>query len=119
PISPEASLGDLVKVVSESQRNVFPVIEEDRTFLGVVFMNDIRTILFKPELYETTYVNQLMFMPDTCVEIDETMEDVAQKFHSTAHYNLPVLEAGKYIGFVSRANVFSAYRKMVKEFSQD
>jgi chloride channel protein, CIC family len=119
PISAEASLGDLVKVVSESQRNVFPVIAADRTFLGVVFMNDIRDILFKPELYETTYVSQLMYMPDTCVEIDETMEDVARKFHSTAHYNLPVLEDGKYIGFVSRANVFSAYRKMVKEFSQD
>lgn len=119
PISPEASLGDLVKVVSESQRNVFPVIDADRTFLGVVFMNDIRNILFKPELYETTFVSQLMYMPDTCVEINETMEDVAQKFHSTAHYNLPVLEAGKYIGFVSRANVFSAYRKMVKAFSQE
>jgi len=119
PIGPEASLGDLVKVVSESQRNVFPVIDADRTFLGVVSMNDIRNILFKPELYETTFVSQLMFMPDTCVEIDETMEDVAQKFHATAHYNLPVLEGGKYIGFVSRANVFSAYRKMVKEFSQD
>lgn len=119
PIGPEASLGDLVKVVSESQRNVFPVIDADRTFLGEVSMNDIRNILFKPELYETTFVSQLMFMPDTCVEIDETMEDVAQKFHATAHYNLPVLEGGKYIGFVSRANVFSAYRKMVKEFSQD
>jgi len=119
PIGPDASLGDLVKVVSESQRNVFPVIDADRTFLGVVFMNDIRNILFKPELYETTFVSQLMYMPDTCVEINETMEDVAQKFHSTAHYNLPVLEEGKYIGFVSRANVFSAYRKMVKEFSQD
>jgi len=118
-ISPEASLGDLVKVVTESKRNVFPVIKPDRTFLGVVFINDIRNIIFKPELYETTFVNQLMFMPDTFVEIDETMEDVAQKFQTSSNYNLPVLEKGKYIGFVSKANVFSAYRKMVKEFSQD
>jgi chloride channel protein, CIC family len=108
-----------VKLVSESQRNVFPVIDADRTFLGVVFMNEIRNILFKPELYDTTFVSQLMFMPDTFVELNETMEDVAQKFHSTTDYNLPVLENGKYIGFVSRANVFSAYRKLVKEFSQD
>jgi len=82
-------------------------------------MNDIRNILFKPDLYETTFVNELMFMPDTFVELDETMEDVAQKFHETAHYNLPVLDKGKYIGFISRANVFSAYRKMLKDFSQD
>ena len=104
PIGPEASLRDLVKVVSESQRNVFPVISADRTFLGVVFMNDIRNILFKAELYDTTFVSQLMFMPDPCVEINETMEDVAQKFHSSEHYNLPVLDNGKYIG----KNVISA-----------
>jgi len=118
-ISPEASLGDLVKVVTESKRNVFPVIKPDRTFLGVVFINDIRNIIFKPELYETTFVHQLMFMPDACVEIDETMEDVAQKFQTSSNYNLPVLDKGKYVGFVSKANVFAAYRKIVKEFSQD
>ena len=60
-----------------------------------------------------------MFMPDTLVEIHETMEDVARKFQTTAHYILPVLDGTKYVGFVSRANVFSAYRKLVKDFSQD
>ncbi len=58
-------------------------------------------------------------MPDTKVEMGETMEDVAQKFNDTQHYNLPVLQDGKYIGFVSRANVFSSYRKLLKEFSAE
>lgn len=118
-ITQEATLGDLIKVIKVSQRNVFPVIDKDNKFLGVVFINDIRHMLFSPELYETTFVNQLMFMPGTLVDIHETMEDVAHKFQSSADYNLPVLDNGKYIGFVSRANVFSAYRKLVKDFSQD
>ena len=118
-ITQEATLGDLIKVFKVSQRNVFPVIDQDNKFLGVVFINDIRHMLFSPELYETTFVNQLMFMPGTLVDIHETMEDVAHKFQSSADYNLPVLDNGKYIGFVSRANVFSAYRKLVKDFSQD
>lgn len=118
-ISPEGCLGDIVKAITKSQRNVFPVVDVEGTFLGVVFTNDIRNILFSPELYETTFVRNLMFMPDTLVEINETMEDVAQKFQTTAHYNLPVLDGTKYVGFVSRANVFSAYRKLVKDFSQD
>ncbi|MCK9617509.1 MAG: chloride channel protein [Lentimicrobiaceae bacterium] len=118
-ISPEATLGDLVKVVSKSQRNIFPVVDDEKNFYGVVFINEIRNIVFQQELYDTTYVRNLMFMPDTMVEMDETMEDVAQKFHSTAHYNLPILQNGKYIGFVSRANVFSAYRNMLKDFSQE
>jgi chloride channel protein, CIC family len=108
-----------VKVVSKSQRNVFPVTDQDNLFLGVVFINDIREIIFKPELYDSVYVRNLMFMPDTFVSRNATMEDVATLFQESAHYNLPVLDNGKYVGFVSRANVFSAYRKMVKEFSQE
>jgi CIC family chloride channel protein len=112
------TLGDLVKVVSKSQRNIFPVIDEENNMLGVVFINDIRHIIFKPELYENTYVRDLMFMPTPVVDPEESMEDVAKKFSKSQHYNLPVLKDGKYIGFVSRANVFSTYREKLREFSE-
>lgn len=118
-IKPDATLGELVKIIAKSERNVFPVVDEENTFLGVVFINEIRNIIFNTELYNTTFVRNLMFMPDTIINLDATMEDVAKKFSETQHYNLPVLNNGKYIGFVSRANVFSSYRNLVKEFSQD
>jgi CIC family chloride channel protein len=108
-------LGDLVREVSRSQRNVFPVIDKENNFYGVVFINDIRPILFKQELYGKMLVKELMYMPDTLVEVGEDMEDVAQKFHDTQHYNLPVLDKGKYIGFISRAHLFSVYREKMKE----
>jgi CIC family chloride channel protein len=112
-------LGEFVKVVARSQRNVFPVIDEENNFLGVVFINDIRHIIFDHEQYDNILVSNLMYMPDTLIDKNATMEDVASRFAETSHYNLPVLENGKYIGFVSRANVFSAYRKLVKDFSND
>jgi chloride channel protein, CIC family len=118
-IGPDATLGEFVKIVSKSQRNVFPVVDKDNTFLGVVFINEVREIVFKQELYNSTYVRSLMFMPDVYVDIHATMEDVASKFQESAHYNIAVLDDGKYVGFVSRANVFSAYRKLVKDFSQE
>ncbi|MBL7905732.1 MAG: chloride channel protein [Bacteroidales bacterium] len=118
-IGPDATLGELVKVIARSERNVFPVTDEENNFLGVVFINEIRNIMFNHELYNNTYVRNLMFMPEPLVNISETMEDVAQKFGECAHYNLPVLDQGKYVGFVSRANVFSAYRNRVREASQD
>jgi len=118
-IEPDATLGDLVKVVAQSPRNVFPVVDANNYFFGVVFINDIRNIIFNTEMYDQTYVRNLLFMPDTIVQMGETMEEVAQKFTDTQHYNLPVLQDGKYIGFVSRANVFSAYRKLLKEFSAE
>lgn len=118
-IGPDNTLGELVKVIAQSSRNVFPVTDEQNNFMGVVFINDIRHIMFNHELYDSTYVRNLMYMPEPLVSIDESMEDVAQKFSECAHYNLPVLDKGKYIGFVSRANVFSAYRSLVKEYSTD
>ncbi|MCK4665053.1 MAG: chloride channel protein [Bacteroidales bacterium] len=115
----DKTLGDLVKVISKSQRNIFPVIDENDIFMGVVFVNDIRNIIFKPELYDSTYVRDMMFMPTGIVHPEDSMEDIAQKFHFTGNFNLPVIKDGKYLGFVSRAKVFSAYRRMLKHFSED
>lgn len=116
---PDVTLGEFVKLVARSERNVFPVIDPENNFLGVIFINEIRHIIFEHEQYNSVFIRNLMFMPDTIVEQDSTMEDVAQKFAESSDYNLPVLKKGKYIGFVSRANVFSAYRKLVKDFSND
>jgi CIC family chloride channel protein len=113
------TLGELVKVISRSSRNVFPVIDEEGMFLGVVWVNDIRHIVFKPELYDCTQVRELMFMPSPTVSPEESMEEVAHIFQTTSHYNLAVLDNGKYIGFVSRANVFSEYRSMVRNFMEE
>lgn len=118
-IDVNATLGDLVKVVTKSQRNVFPVVDNENNFQGVIFINEIRNIIFERELYETTYIRDLMFMPEPLVDPDESMEDIAKKFGESAHYNLPVIRDGKYLGFVSRANVFSTYRKLLREFSDE
>lgn len=118
-ISPDANLGELVKVIENSERNVFPVVDEENTFHGVVWLNNIRDIIFKREKYETTFVKDLMYMPDVLVNASETMEQVAQKFQNCGHYNLPVLNEDKYMGFVSRANVFSSYRQIIHEFSDE
>lgn len=118
-ISIDSSLGQLVKVISNSKRNIFPVIDKENNFLGVVFINDIRDIIFKSEMYDTTHVRELMFMPDVTVDPDDSMEEVARKFQGAEHYNLPVLKNGKYLGFVSKANVFSTYRRKLKDFSDE
>ncbi len=118
-IHKDATLGDLVKVISQSERNIIPVVDDDNTFYGLVFVNDIRNIIFKPELYDKVFVEELMFMPDPIVSPDENMESVAQKFQNSRNYNLPVVDNGKYIGFVSRARVFSTYRKLLEEISDE
>jgi chloride channel protein, CIC family len=114
-----ATLGDFVKVVPKSKRNVFPVVDEENNFYGVIFINEIRNIVFERDLYDKTFVKDLMFMPDPIVDPEESMEDIARKFSESDNYNLPVIKDGKYLGFVSRANVFSTYRKLLQEFSEE
>jgi len=117
-IKTNATLRDLVKVISNSQRNIFPVVGDNDKFHGIIIMDQVRHIMFRPELYDTTLVRNLMFMPTNMVDIHDPMEKVAQKFQHSGKFNLVVLDQGKYVGFVSRANVFSKYREMLKEFSE-
>jgi len=118
-IKPEDTLRDLVKVITKSSRNIFPVVTKDNKFVGIVKLDDIRHIMFNQEVYDSTYVRDLMFMPEYTVNIDEQMEAVAAKFAKSGRYNIAVVDNGKYVGFLSRAKVFSSYREMLKHFSDD
>lgn len=117
-VHPDATLGDLVKVIADSTRNIFPVVDEKDNFLGLIFLDRVRHIMFQPMLYDNTLVRNLMFMPTSIVNYDDKMEEVAHKFQHSGKFNLVVLKDGKYVGFVSRANVFSKYRELLKEFSE-
>jgi CIC family chloride channel protein len=118
-INKDAVLGDLVKVITKSKRNVFPVVDDEGTFFGTVHLNDIRHVIFKPELYNTVKVSSIMNTPMTTANLEDSMEDIVEKFQKTPHFNIVVLRDGKYVGFVSRAKVFSTYRSMLKNFSED
>ncbi len=115
----DKKLGDLVKAVQESKRDLFPVIDEDNNFMGIISLNRIRKIMFKPGLYEKISVKELMMFPAVTVDINEHLEDVAEKFEKTHAFNLVVLDNGKYVGFISRSNFFMHYRVLLKEFSAD
>jgi len=118
-VHPEEKLRELIQAISESPRNIFPVVDKENVFYGFIRLDDIRHLIFKPELYDTIVIKDLMVTPATHISTDDTMEIVASKFSTYDKYNLPVLRDGKYIGFVSRANVFSTYRELVKKFSED
>ncbi|MCL2041186.1 MAG: chloride channel protein [Bacteroidales bacterium] len=115
----EATLGDLVDVISRSKRNIFPVVDPaDNLFYGMVRFDDVRPLMFKTDLYNTTKVKNLMVTPSEIISVQDDVEEVAEKFRQNNLYNMVVLDGDKYVGFVSRANLFSEYRKKLKEFSE-
>jgi len=118
-VNPDATLGDLVKIIKKAHRNIFPVVDDQGRFHGIVKMDDIRHVMFDPAMYDNVHVRDLMFMPQYTISRDESMEEVARKFQVSQRYNIAVLEDGKYLGFVSRARVFSTYREMLKRISRE
>ena len=118
-ISVDATLGDLVKKVSRSCRNIFPVIDQNDALLGIVLLDDIRKIMFNQDLYDKTFVRDFMTTPPTIVNINDTMDVVMKKFEDTHAWNLPVIEDERYIGFVSKAKIFNTYRRVLQHFSDE
>ena len=117
PISPDATLGDLTEAIARSRRNLHPVVSPDGRLLGIVDLQDVREVMFDQERYGTTRVRELMAEPTHTVDVNDRMEEVMAHFEASGAWNLPVLDSGRYIGFVSRSRLFNAYRKWLREVS--
>ena len=115
----DGTMRDITKEVAKSKRNIFPIVDDEMNFYGLIFINDIRNIIFNTEMWDTTLVKDLMYTPEVYVDPEESMESVAQKFQESEDYNLPVIRDGKYLGFVSRAQVFMTYRRLLRDFSDE
>jgi CIC family chloride channel protein len=119
-VRPDMSLKDMCDVIARSTRNLFPVVDGRGMLLGVVLLDDIRNIMFRPDLYRRMYVNKFMTAVTDKVEIGENMEKVMKTFDDTGAWNLPVVDAeGKYVGFVSKSKIFNSYRRVLRHYSDD
>jgi CIC family chloride channel protein len=120
-VHPDMNLGDLVQLVAKSHRNAFAVTDENNVLHGVVLLDDIRNIMFRPELYDRFKVKKIMVAPPAKISIQMPMEKIMKIFDDTKAWNLPVIDAeGKYLGFVSKSKIFNAYRKvLVENFSDE
>jgi len=120
-LSPEMTLGELVKIISHSNRNIFPVVETDsRILVGVVLLDEVRNIMFRPELYNRFTVKKLMISPPATINHELPMEKVMEIFEDTGAWNLPVVDEHKrYIGYVSKSKIFNSYRHVLVHFSDE
>ena len=119
-IFPEMTLGELVKVISESKRNIFPVIDHDGHLKGILLLDEVRNIMFQPRLYKRFTVGQLMTSPMAVLRFDLPMDKVMEIFEDTGAWNLPVVDQDRrYLGFVSKSKIFNSYRHVLVHFSDE
>jgi CIC family chloride channel protein len=120
-VHPEMNLGEMVKAITYSRRNVFPVTDSMNVLRGVVLLDDIRNIMFRPELYEHLNIKEFMISPPAKINIHLPMNKIMQLFENTNAWNLPVVDDdNRYLGFISKSKIFNAYRGVLQEhFSDD
>lgn len=109
-VAPGDSLKKLTEAVSRSKRNIFPVVDEQERLVGLISLEDIREIMFDSSRYDSVTVGQLMRPPVAIAEIGEDMITVMEKFDKSGVWNIPLLDQGRYVGFVSKSRIFSLYR---------
>lgn len=119
-VRPDMDLGELVRAVSKSSRNLFPVVDVREELLGVVVLDDIRNIMFRQELYHRYRVENLMIVSQSRIYTNDSMEVVMRKFDETGAWNLAVVdEHNKYKGFVSKSKMLNSYRQVLVDFSEE
>ncbi len=120
PVRPDMDLAEMVKVISKSTRNLFPVVDANGVLIGIVVLDDIRHFMFRQELYHRFYVDKFMRKPQERIYTNDSMEEVMHKFDKTGAWNLPVVdENNKYKGFVSKSKMLNTYRQVLVDFSAE
>ena len=120
-IRQEMTLGELVyQTVAKSTRNIFPVIDANDALVGIVLLDDIREFMFDTSIYDKIKVESFMHnAPELIFYETDSMQEVMQKFQDSSAWNLPVIKDDKYLGFISKSKLLTAYRRKLINFTQE
>ena len=119
-IAPDMHLGQIVQIVAKSKRIHFAVTDPKGHLLGVINLNSIRQIIFRSELYRQFRAADLMEHPRVVLRTDEPMTVVMDKFQDSDAGTLPVLNPdGTFAGFISRTRLYTYYRQIMLDFSEE
>jgi CIC family chloride channel protein len=111
-LHPEQTLRMLVQAITNSKRNIFVVLDDDGSLLGIITLDDIREIMFRQDLYDKLKVKRLMSIPPYTTLPNADVNELMLKFDEYNIWNIPVVdEQGAYLGFISKTGVLNAYRE--------
>jgi CIC family chloride channel protein len=110
----DQNLDDLVKIIKQSDRNIFVVLTRQNKFAGIIELNDIKDKLFESDKFKTFSILKLMKLPKATLNINQEVQDIMDEFDKTQSWYLPVLSDQKeFIGFISKTKLFDSYRSII------
>lgn len=107
------TLRQVVEVIKHSKRNTFPVVKKNNKLIGIIYLDNIREEMFNPELYDKIIAREMMQKPSMVIELNEDIFSIMKKFEESGQWNLPVVENGLYVGFLSKSSILDRYRNQL------
>lgn len=119
-LHPQDDLREIVRQISGSTRDVFPVVDDAGKLLGVLYLDSVRHVMFRTELYHRLHVTDLMSPCVARLTTRDAMDIVMGTFDRTKAWTLPVVDdQGLFVGFIRRSHVFATYRAMMQDLSEE
>ena len=119
PIKAHDTLENVIyNAVSKSSRNSFPVINEEGKLIGILKLDDIRSVMFDTSYYSKQVLEYMKPITEAIVYEKDGMKKVLRKFQDTSEWTLPVIRDGAYFGFVSKSKLLSAYRRKLINYTR-
>ncbi|MBK6834117.1 MAG: chloride channel protein [Bacteroidetes bacterium] len=109
----KSSLRDIVETIKHCKRNTFPVVKKNNKLIGIIYLDNIREEMFNPELYDKITAKEVMRKPTKIIDVNEDIFSIMKKFEESGQWNLPVVENGIYIGFLSKSSILDKYRNQL------
>lgn len=113
------SLRHIVELFRKYDRNLFPVLGKEDELLGMVMLNNIRDIMFDQELLDTTFVKDYYIQTPAVIDYYDSFDRIMKVFDETRAWNLPVLKDGRFAGIISKSKLYSEYRKLMVQLSDE
>lgn len=114
-LKPEDPLSTLIDAFTKSKRNIFPVVGDNNRFIGIVHLDDVKKLMFRTELYNQVTIYEITNKEIMTLDVSEDVASALMKFENSELWNIPVVDKGNYVGFISRSNMLSYYRKILKK----
>lgn len=111
-VNQNMSLREFIKVIKKSKRNLFPVVDEKTgNFVGIINIDNIRSYIFNPGMYDAVFLWQIMDPDVDKVFPDDNLTEVLNIMDRKQLFSMPVVSNNKFIGMISKATLLDKYRK--------
>jgi CIC family chloride channel protein len=105
----------VVEIFSTSDQKIIPIVDEDRSLIGLIDFEDVKAFIFNPNHVKFMTLTEIMSQPKELVLFEDKPEKIMKLFETSGATILPVIFKGKYFGFLSKIDVLESYRHRLKE----